>query len=134
MSRLRSALHPLCIVLLLLAFAGCGGLKIGIGRRPSHADILLCQKFLSVSDGRALEILWQEFDEVVTDGVHNGDTCPILVLYPLQQGHRDGSISDADFAKKLFKFYRAKYEQTLNGHKKDAKERLVAAGINEDWM
>ena len=109
--------------------------SIGIGTRPTQADIDLCKKYLAAPDGSALQILWEEFDEVDLDGVHTisgdpyGGTCPIIVLYPIESGHTNGTISDADFAKQIYDFYRAKFQQNLNGKQSEAKSRLVAAGL-----
>lgn len=118
-----------CMLLAMLAGAGCTGLPIGVGTRPAAADIALCKTLLTPTEGATLDILWQEYDEVVTDGLHNKDTCPILTLYPLQKGHTDGSISDADFAKRLYKFYLAKYDQDLAGKAKKVDAKLAAAGL-----
>ena len=106
---------------------GCG--SIGIGTRPTQADIDLCKANLDPTAGAQLQIMWKFFDNVVTDGVHSLDTCPILTLYPLQKGHTDGTISDAEFSKRLYKFYVAKYKQNLNGKQAQCKAAILAAGL-----
>lgn len=106
---------------------GCG--SVGIGTRPTQADIDLCKSILDPTAGSQLQIMWKFFDEVVADGIHNVDTCPILTLYPLQKGHTDGTISDADFSKRLYKFYVAKLKQDLNGKATQCKAALIAAGL-----
>lgn len=112
---------------LLVWLAGCGGGLFVVGSRPSQADIDLCKANLGPDEGPTLQILWEEFDEVVLDGVHNKDTCPILALGPIQTAHGSGADSDATFAKRLYKFYVAKYKQNLNGHAKKVDQRLAAA-------
>lgn len=42
-------------------------------------------------------------------------------------------MSDADWAKFLVKFFKAKYKQNLNGKQKKAQADLAAAGI-PDWV
>jgi len=106
---------------------GCG--SIGVGKRPTQADIDVCKANLNPTQGGQLQILWKYFDEVVTDGIHNIDTCPILTLYPLQQGYKNGTITEVDFAKRLYKFYVAKLKQNLNGKADEAKAALTAAGL-----
>jgi len=113
-------------------FGSVSGLScssIGIGTRPTQADIDLCKANLDPTAGAQLQIMWKYFDEVVTDGVHNLDTCPILALYPIQQGHADGSINDASFAKKIYDFYKAKLKQDLNGKAAQCKAAMTVAGL-----
>ena len=126
--RLRTNVNGLPVDIGQLGGLSCS--SIGIGHRPSESDIDLCKKYLTETQGKVLQILWEEFDEVVADGLHNLDTCPILCLFPLQDGHDKGTISDEDFAKRIKKFYDAKYDQGLDEKaKKKAKARLIAAGL-----
>ncbi len=116
---------------------GCG--SIGIGHRPAQADIDLCKNLLPKPDGDTLQVLWEEYDNVTTDGVHNAKvplspiytsrTCPILALYPIQHGHDTGTITDADFAKRIYQFYKEKYYQDLAGKASKVDSRLAAAGL-----
>jgi len=111
---------------------GCG--SVGIGTRPTQADIDLCKSILDPTARGQLQILWEEFDNVLTDGIHSvsgkyGGTCPILVLFPIQDGHKKGTISDEEFAKKIHRFYCAKYLENLDGSQAKAKARLTAEGL-----
>ena len=58
-----------------------------------------------------------------------GGTCPILVLHPIEDAHAKGTVSDADYAKRIYDFYVAKFLQNLNGRPPEAKARLMAAGL-----
>ncbi len=107
---------------------GCG--SIGIGTRPTQADIDVCKANLDPTAGEQLQILWAIFKNVRTDAMpHDLDDCPILTLYPLQQGYKNGTITPADFAKKLYKFYVAKYNHNREGKQAEAKAALIAAGL-----
>jgi len=55
---------------------GCGGcpLPIGIPSQPPQALIDAACKDLTVTDGIGLQILFKHFDDILLDGVHNGDT------------------------------------------------------------
>jgi hypothetical protein len=135
----RTDINGLPVDLTQLGGLSCS--SIGIGHRPSQGDIDLCKKFLTPIEGAVLQICWEEFYDVVGDGVHNVKgrvvvrpynerTCPILTLYPLQHGHDTGTITDADFARRMYEFYCEKYKQGLDDNaKKKAKARLVASGL-----
>ena len=56
-----------------------------------------------------------------------------MVYQPKFSAHQVGTLSDADWAKFLVKFYKAKYKQNLNGKQKRAQADLAAAGI-PDWV
>ena len=53
---------------------GTGGLScngIGIPSRPAQSEIDGAKKLLAVKDAAALQILYECFDNVLTDGVHS---------------------------------------------------------------
>ena len=121
-----------------------GGLScLPIGTRPTQGDIDRYKANLTTVKAQTLQILWEEFDEVVADGcprpqptrreilaVHNGQTCPILVLFPIQKAEKDGTATVAQTAKDIYAFYVAKFKQGLDDKaKKKAKARLIAAGL-----
>ena len=56
-----------------------------------------------------------------------------MVYQPKFSAHQVGTLSDADWAKFLVKFYKAKYKQNLNHKQKRAQADLAAAGI-PDWV
>lgn len=66
----------LAIALVATVFPGCGGcpLPIGIPSQPPQALIDAACKDLTVTDGIGLQILFKHFDDILLDGVHNGDT------------------------------------------------------------
>lgn len=66
----------LAFALLAAVFPGCGGcpLPVGIPPQPTQELIDAACKDLSVTDGIGLQILFKHFDNILTDGVHDGST------------------------------------------------------------
>jgi hypothetical protein len=114
------------------SLASCGGMTLGVPPQISQADVDACKALLSARDATILQVLWDEHGQnIITDTVHDGNTCPILYWYPKWKAHQDGQMSDTEYAKAMLKFLRNKHKAKQPDNCKCVK-RLKALGI-VDW-
>ena len=101
----------------------------GVTAPPTSCDF--CKTLLTPQQAAQLQILFQYFGgEILLDGVHNLNTCPILAWgAQVYNPYEGGTISAAQYAKGMLDFLSNKFVQNLNGNQAKCQAALVAAGL-----
>jgi hypothetical protein len=101
----------------------------GVTAPPTSVDF--CKTLLSPADAQRLQILFQYFGgEILLDGIHNLDTCPILAWNAkVYKPYMAGTLTAAQYAKGMLGFLANKCVQNLNGKQSACAAALALAGL-----
>jgi hypothetical protein len=99
---------------------------------PTSVDF--CKSLLSTRDAAELQIYFNVYGgNILLDGVHNAQTCPILFWYHYYYGpyavDSPPTITAAQYAAGMLTFLKNKRDQDLIGKKAECNAALQAAGL-----